>query len=272
MLRLNARNSALKKRFQLKSALTINIFITLIGVSLATPILAYVMSNNQYYMQADSINFAGGASTSTLFYLEDTLGEVGTGYSTNTDYSLHAGFQQTGGERYLSLSAPIQVVMIPIIFGVSGGASSVVSTVHAITNNPDGYTLMVRASTSPALQSTSTGASFANYTPAVSSTPDFNWNVSAFDSEFGFTADGPDIVELYRDNGSACNQTVDSGTAKTCWNALTNLNTNVCRSHSANDSFGGSSTILEFRAESGIHNIQPPGMYQSVVTLTAFMN
>ncbi len=255
-----------------KLSLTIYILVTLIGVSLATPILAYVMSNGTYYLQSDSVNFGGGLAANGDNNLEDTLGDVGTGYSSNTAYDLHAGYQQNGGERYLSLSVPEKIFLLPVIYGVSGGTASEYSAVHVLTNSPGGYTLMARASTSPALQSTSTSSFFANYTTATSTSPDYYWNIPMSQSAFGFTADGPDIVPFFRDNGSACNQATDAATPETCWAPLKTTNTNLSYTTFANDLAGGSDTVLEFMAESGPDNIQAAGVYQALVIITAFMN
>lgn len=247
-------------------------FFILIGVSLATPILAYVMSNNDYYMQSDSINFAGGMSSSSDYKLEDTLGEIGSGNSSNTDFGLDAGYQQSEDNRYLVLTVPDSLTMTPEISGISGGVASGTSVVNVLTNNQSGYTLMIRSSSSPALQTTSTGFSFSDYTNSSAPTPDFIWNIDSDTSEFGFTVDGLDIVQNYRDNGSVCNQLIDSYSEHSCWSPLLGNNTNISYSNSPNHSSGGSNTLLEFMAESGPGNVQEPGVYQSQVILTAFMN
>lgn len=52
------------------------------------------MSSGSYSMQADSVNFGGGRSTSGTYGIEDTAGEVGTGDLDSATLKLHAGYQQ----------------------------------------------------------------------------------------------------------------------------------------------------------------------------------
>ena len=172
----------------------------------------------------------------------------------------------------MTLTVPDLVILDPSINGMTGGSASQNALVHVLTNNPHGYTLMIRASTSPALQSSSSGAFFPNYTTAVSTTPDYDWSISLSESAFGFTADGPDIVQLYRDNGSICNQPFDWGSPSTCLSPLATTNANISRTDVSNETVGGASTSLEFRAESGAGNAQTSGVYQAPVIITAYMN
>ena len=55
---------------------------------------AYIASSTNYRLERDSINFSGTRSTSSNYLAEDTLGEVGTGRGTSTNYRVEAGYQQ----------------------------------------------------------------------------------------------------------------------------------------------------------------------------------
>lgn len=241
------------------------------GILAAAPVLAYVMSNDYYNIQIDSINFAGGLSSSSDYNLEDTLGEIGSGYSGNGYYDLSAGYQQPD-QFYLALTTIDKVSLTPLIFGVSGGTARGSAQVLVETNNPGGYTLLARASGTPALIASTTGDFFYNYQTASAGVPDLDWNINSASSSFGFTVDGSDIVQKYRDDGLACNQITDIGSPDTCWSDLPNTDETVASASTYNHEAGGTITTMSFRAESGTANVQPPGTYEAYVTVTAFMN
>jgi cell division protease FtsH len=48
------------------------------------------MTSSNFKVESDSINFGGGRSLSGSYTIEDTAGEVGTGYSTSTNFKIHA--------------------------------------------------------------------------------------------------------------------------------------------------------------------------------------
>ena len=55
-------------------------------------IFAAVMSSTNYRVQRDSINVGGVRQSSTNYFSEDTIGEIGTGRTTSSSYRLYAGF------------------------------------------------------------------------------------------------------------------------------------------------------------------------------------
>ena len=73
--------------------------------------------------------------------------------------------------------------------GVTADTAIATSTWNVKTNNAAGYTLGVRATTSPAMRNGSN--EILDYTPAVAATPE-TWSV-ANGAEFGFSAFGTDI-------------------------------------------------------------------------------
>lgn len=245
--------------------LFILILAMVLGSSLTPFALAYVASSTNYRIQSDSINFAGGRSTSTNFVMEDTVGEVGTGTSTSASYNLHAGYQamQTGGT--ISISAPSDVTLSGAITTESGGQAngSVVWTV--ITDNSAGYTLAIKAAASPAFVSSSN--SFADYTPVSGSDPDYTWSVDDNVKEFGFTPEGTDIVAKYKDNGASCN-TGSGNTASACWDDLTTSDQTISQRASATGGSGVSTTV-RFRAEAGASSAPAAGTYTASITVTA---
>ena len=223
---------------------------------------AYVASSSNYIIQSDSINNAGGLSTSTSYRTQDTVGESGVGTSSSPTYQLKGGYQQMQ-ETYIAISAPGNVTMLPNIPSVGGGVADGVAVWTVTTDDPAGYTMNIVSALAPALKS---GAnSFADYAPAGAN-PDFTFTTAATSANFGFSPEGSDIVQKYKDNGASCNAgALDSGSA--CWSGLsTTANTIVTRTTPNHPS--GTATTVRFRAASGASNTQPAGSYTATATLT----
>lgn len=223
---------------------------------------AYVASSSNYVIQSDSINTGGGLSTSTSYRAESTIGESGVGTSSSPTYQLKGGYQQMQ-ETYLAISAPGNVTMLPNIPAVGGGIANGSTAWTVTTDDPAGYTMNIVASGAPALQSGIN--SFADYVPAGAS-PDFTFTTAAAAANFGFSPEGSDIVQKYKDNGAVCNAgALDSGSI--CWSPLsTTSNTIVTRTTPNHPS--GTATTIRFRAASGASNVQPGGAYTATATLT----
>lgn len=232
-------------------------------------ILAYVMSSDNYRIQQDAIDVGGGLGSSTDYKLEDTVGDIGTGYSSSTNFNLYAGYQQAGELYYLTLAVPDGATLSPAISGIAGGQANAAAYVWVSTDNPQGYTLQMRASTSPALQCVSSTDNFADYAP-TSSTPDFSWSVAATSSAFGFSPKGDDVISRYLDDGSECGQ----GTLQTsgkCWDPVYGTNTNISYSATPNAP-DFTTTTINFRAELGNSLIKPSCTYRATIINTAIAN
>ncbi len=233
----------------------------------ATPVLAYVMSSTNYRMERDSINIGGGLSDSASYISQSSIGGIGSGSATSTSFSLLAGYQQME-QTSISLTVPAAAVMSPSINSNVGGIAYASANLSVATNNSSGYTLQIKASTTPALKSLSD--SFADYVTAGAD-PDYNWTVSSSTSEFGFSPEGVDIMTRYKDNGSACNQPAGGDTADHCWDHLNASYSTIAQSALGNLP-SGSATAIKFRAEAGSAVAQPNGNYSATITFTAFAN
>jgi hypothetical protein len=243
-----------------------SIFVIICFVFSAGSVLAYVMSSPNYRIQSDSLNVGGVRESSTNYRMEDTVGEIATGELSSATFKLKAGYQQMQ-EVSISLTLPSNVTMNPDIGGVTGGTSNGQAAWTTTTDNPAGYTLDIKVSTSPALKSGS--YSFVDYTP-VGSDPDYSWSVDAADSEFGFTPEGDDIVQKFKDDTSDCN-TGSSDTADKCWYGLSISDETIAQSSSANHP-SGTATTVKFQAQSGTSHLQEEGTYQATATVTATAN
>jgi hypothetical protein len=223
---------------------------------------AQVMESTSYRIQSDSVNFAGGLSSSTSYVIESTAGEVGTGFASSTSYSLRAGYQQMQSV-YISMTGATNVDLSPSIPGVTGGIANGSTTVTVITDSPSGYSLTIEASQSPAMQNESD--SISDYIP--SGNPDFTFNTGATDAHFGYTPEGVDVVQRFRDNGAVCNSGT-SDTAFACWDGLSTTEETIAQANSANQPAGATTTI-QFRVGVGGSVLQAPGLYTATTTITA---
>lgn len=228
---------------------------------LAEPVLGQ-MSSGSYKIPSDSINVGGRESSSSSYKTFDTTGEIATGTSSSTNYKNNAGFIQTL-QTYLAISSPADVTLTPSISGVSGGTGTGSATWNVTTDNAAGYTLSIKADTSPALASA--GDSFADYTP-VGANPDYTWSIASTDSEFGYTPEGVDIAQAFKDNGSSCN--VSTGdTADRCWFGFSTSDKEIARRTSGNHP-NGTTTTVKMQAEAGADRIQLNGSYTATVEVT----
>lgn len=233
----------------------------------ASPVLAYVMSSTNYILERDSLNFSGGLSTSSSYILEGTAGEIGTGRATSTSYNADLGYQQAD-ETAISLSLAATAVMSPNINTSIGGLASTSVDFNVTTNNTAGYTLQIKTNITPALR----GASFDfdDYT-TTAAIPDYAWNVVNTDAEFGFTAEGTNAADRYKDNGVSCNQAGGTSNTDTCWDKLLTSYVTIAESASPNYPIG-SDTVVKFMAEAGSSSLAQPGNYSATIIVLAYTN
>ena len=236
---------------------------TSICVALLQVATAQVMSSTNYKIQSDSVNIGGGRSTSTNFGLESTVGEIATGNSSSTNYQLRAGYQQMQ-EVFLSMSVPAAVILSPSLGGLTGGISNGSTSVVVITDSPAGYQIMIKASSSPAMQN---GVNtIADYAPA-GGVPDFAFVNIPTDVHFGFSPEGNNLATRYKDNGSNCG-TGSSDTVQRCWDGLSTTDRTIVNATAANQP-SGATTSIRFQVGIGGSVAVPAGTYTATTTITA---
>lgn len=238
------------------------ILIIIISFGFYQNILAEYMESSTYKIQQDSVNFGGADSSSGTYKLTDTMGEIASGDSNSANYYMHAGYQQMN-ESYIAISSPTDLVMSSMS-GLSGGSSEGTMSWVVTTDNTAGYNMSVSSSTSPAMQSAND--SLADYTPAGAN-PDFNFTNASTASSFGFSPEGTEAIQRFRDNGSSCNTGSLETTGK-CWDGFSTTPKVVAGSTSPNHP-SGSTVSLRLRAESGADHIQTSGVYNVIITATA---
>lgn len=223
---------------------------------------AQVMTSSNYHMQSDSINFGGGLSTSNNYWIESTGGEIATGQSDSTSYSLRAGYQRMQ-EVYLALTGATHIVMSPNISGVGGGISNGSTTVTATTDSPSGYELTIEFSASPAMVS---GADvIADYVPA-GAPPDLFFTTGSSQAHFAYSPFGEDVAERFQTNGSVCSVS-GSASSTACWDGPSTSAVTIAQNTSPNQPDGATTTIY-FKVGIGSSVVQPSGSYVATSTLT----
>lgn len=240
-------------------------FVVVSGLYSANYVYGQVMSGGSYRIQSDSVNFGGNFSTSTTYFIQDTVGELATGESSSTNFKVKAGYQNMQ-ENILSLSAVSGVNMTPSIGGVTGGTANGSTTFTVITDDPAGYLVTIQASSSPAMRSPL--GTIADYTS--STTPDYAFTILPNQSMFGYTVEGTDIDQRFKNNGSNVCATGVLDTVDACWSGLSTTNQTIVNRTSANQP-SGTVTTLKFRAQSGSAHVQVNGTYVATTTITALL-
>ncbi|MFM2339853.1 MAG: hypothetical protein RLZZ360_489 [Candidatus Parcubacteria bacterium] len=236
--------------------------LTMILFSLVGLGQAQVMNSSNFGIERDSINFGGGYASSSSYQQESTFGEIATGNGSSTNFSLEGGYQQMG-ESYISLSVIGDVAMSPDI-GLAGGVSNGTTFFIVTTDNRLGYRATLESALAPALQSG--GNTIANYVPGTSN-PDVTFSTNSTQAHFGFTPEGVDIAQRYRDNGSACG--VGSGdTVDACWDMVSTTPIEIVRRTTSNHP-SGATTTLKFRIGIGSGAAVTAGTYVATSTVTA---
>lgn len=235
------------------------IVISLIGVS-----DAQVRTSDSYQIQRDSINIGGGYSTSDSYIQESTVGEIATGLSDSSTYSIYAGYQQALQDVSVSLLMTGDVIMSPDLAGITGGTSNGSTTITVTTDSPSGYQLTISAEGNPAMQG-ALGGSIDDYDAGID--PDFSFLIGGGDAYFGFSPDGVDVVQAFLDDGGICN-TGSLNTSLACWDGLTTSDTVVASAGSSNQP-NGATTTLNFRVGIGSGAGVIADVYTATTTVTA---
>jgi hypothetical protein len=167
------------------------------------------------------------------------------------------------------------VTMNGSIAGITGGTSTGGTQVVVYTNDSSGYTMTIKASSSPAMQGISQGGTIADYTSASASIPDYSFSVPTGD-EFGYTISASttaDLAQKFKDNGSnTCNTgSADTTGFSTCWFGLSTTATSTIVRSTATAASGSTSTLY-FQLRVNANSSLPEDTYRATTTLTATTN
>lgn len=232
---------------------------------LPNPYLAQ-MEGTTYKIITDSLNSGGNDfSNSSNYILSDTIGENATGISSSTNFTLSAGYRQMQ-DSFISISSEADV-NLGSVSGLGSGFGTGSATWTVITDNSAGYSLSIEATSSPAMISTDGfNYYFDDYTPSGGD-PDYTFSILATQSAFGFTPEGDDIVNRFKDNGGTCGVGTQDNTDR-CWDGLSTSAQTVSQGNSANQP-SGTQTTIKFRAENGASHIQEAATYEATIIMTA---
>lgn len=164
----------------------------------------------------------------------------------------------------ISITSPVDTSMSQNL-GVSANTATASTTWNVKTNNVLGYTLAVNASTSPAMQSSS--STIPDYTPAVANTPE-TWSVTSGTYEFGYSAFGSRVSTGTWGTDSDCNGATinDFSTGLKYQNFATA--TRQIATYSATTTTAGDDTTVCYAVQQNGSYI-PSGTYTARITATA---
>jgi len=119
--------------------------IIIVGVFISTLLaqICLAMTSENYQISQDSINFSGiDLATSTNYKLDDTMGEVGTGYLNSTNYLVGIGYRRMiTPEPLLSFSISANRIELGHLDYTKVNTDSHTFTVTS--NAPGGYEVVV---------------------------------------------------------------------------------------------------------------------------------
>ena len=163
----------------------------------------------------------------------------------------------------ISITSPSDVSMSQNL-GVSADTAVGTAVWNVKTNNATGYTIAVKATSSPAL--TSGSNSVADYTPAVAATPE-TWSVPSGSAEFGFSAFGSAVSTGTWGTDSDCLAGANVPSATLKYRDFDTSDVTV-GSSSATTTTTGVDTTVCFAVEQDTMYI-PSGTYHATVVATA---
>jgi hypothetical protein len=176
----------------------------------------------------------------------------------------------------ISIAPASNVTMSASIPGMTGNPGSPrtgSATWLVKTTNSTGFIMAMKAGAAPAMSLDAT-YKFIDYTPAATSTPDYNWTSPASgEAEFGYSvkaATAADATTLFKDNASnACN-TSGGQTVGKCWYNFTASDVNVIN-RSTNTTSSGEAEVVNFQTESNAKFLKE-GDYTATITATVTEN
>ncbi len=165
----------------------------------------------------------------------------------------------------ITISAPSDITMTHLSTSQNTAVGSASWTVT--TNSAGGYNLTLYASTAPALSRSGGGGNIADYTPAVSETPE-TWSVSSA-AEFGYSARGTDVPTGTWETDADCIAGADVPSTTLKWRDfdLTGSADQIANATAPTGTSGTASTMCVATEQAGI--FAASGTYSATITATA---
>jgi len=167
-----------------------------------------------------------------------------------------------------------EVVMLPTL-GLNSDTSVGTSTIVVKTTAQNGYTLTLKASTSPALIHTDGVEvdSFADYSNffSIASLSNPHWSVDVGNKEFGYSAFGDNVLLGYGYYLATHCGGVDPGNSDLNYTGFVTENPPVLAQNSGPTGSDGSTIVVCFGAEQN-DVLATSGEYQAQIIATAIVN
>lgn len=199
------------------------LFVLVLVISLfsAGTAWAYVANSDNYFLDSDSLNSAGGKSSSATRHMADSVGETATGSGSSASFQLQAGYQAMVPSP-LSLSSPSDITLSPTISAGSGGQANGRARWRIVSNGGFSFYLGIAGGGKAALRSST--KTFSNYS-GIS----LNWTPAPSVPTFGFNPFGTythdnyysDILHIVPTGNCGASILPDRGTQDGyCWDGL----------------------------------------------------
>lgn len=220
----------------------------------------FTSDNNAHVLAPDAINSGGGETAKSNHYLlSDSIGEPIIGFGASANYILESGYRHSDVQQGILSFACSAAATIGSVAGTGQKTGSGSCTIASDSNYNLSWAVLSGSG------GVSTGSLINQYndvigpfSPSVADTPD-TWSVAASSAAWGA-----------RLSSASTDTNAEWGTdgASEKWlNVATAARTIVSRATPT--SGGGSTEILQFRAEVGPSGFKPTGTYQATVTMTA---
>lgn len=236
--------------------------IILSTLSVCSFAFAEVRTSTNYQIDNDTISSGGSENSSSASYsIADTLGGFAVGTSTSANYRNDAGYRAAVADSFITITAPSDITLTALSATQNSAVGSSTWTIE--TGDTGGYTLTIKASTTPALKATSTGESFSDFGTSSAST----WSVSN-KYIFGWSGFGSHVGGF--GSGSSCAASTNVPSATLLWRGFYGTTTYIVASSSASNPGGTPTTACFATEQNGV--FAPAGNYRADITLTATPN
>lgn len=164
----------------------------------------------------------------------------------------------------VSITANSPTASMSQSLGVAAASAVGTSTFTVNTNSATGYTLTVQATSTPAMNSTTTVNSILDYQTGAPN----SWVATSGQAYFGYSAFGTDVATSTWGTGSSCSGSSANATSTTLkYKGFTTSPFQIA-SRSATTSFSGVTSTVCYAVEQNNFYI-PAGTYQATITATA---
>ena len=205
---------------------------------------------------AATLGFAGIFILTALFSLTEFPQQVNAMSTSSTvviTLNVQAGITISSPGN-ANLSTPISI---------SQNSAVGTTTWTVSTNNILGYTLSVKASTTPAMQMAS-GTPIADYQTGAPN----GWSVGANAAAFGFSGFGTDVPTATWGTGSSCSAATSTPSGTLLYKGFTTTTVTVANRASTTTPAGIPTTIC-YAAAQGTNFLIASGVYTATITATA---